>query len=91
MMKKYICVALFGLLTGCMDKSGFMKEEADLQSCLTEKAVGFVQDGSALASPMRSTVKKMVNACLALEDQTPTTTQLAQGILTTVMNKNTAQ
>lgn len=91
MVKKYMCVALFGLLAGCMDQSGFMKKEADLQSCLTEKAIGFVQDGSAAASPMRTTVKKMVNACLTPEEQTPATTQLAQGILTTVMNKNTAQ
>ena len=88
MMKKYICVALLGLLAGCMDKSEFMKEKADMQSCLTEKAMAYVQDGSALASPVRTTVKKMLAACLAPEEQTPATTQLAQGILTTLMNQS---
>ncbi|MBR6412142.1 MAG: hypothetical protein IKS41_03150 [Alphaproteobacteria bacterium] len=91
MMKKYICVALLGLLAGCMDKSEFMKEKSDMQSCLTAKAMAYVQDGTALASPMRTTVKKMLAACLAPEEQTPATTQLAQGILSALMNQNTAQ
>ena len=90
-MKKYICVVMLGLLAGCMDKSEFMQEKADMQSCLTNKAMAYVQDGSALASPVRTTVKKMLAACLAPEEQTPATTQLAQGILTALMNKNTAQ
>ena len=91
MMKKYVCIALMGLLAGCMDKAEFLKEKSDMQSCLTEKAMAYVQDGSALASPMRTTVKKMLSACLAPEEQTPATTQLAQGILTALMNKNTAE
>ena len=90
-MKKYICVALLGLLAGCMDKSELLKEKADLQSCLTNKAMAYIQDGSALATPVRTTVKKMLAACLAPEEQTPASTQLAQGILTALMNNNTAQ
>ena len=91
-MKKYLCVALIGLLAGCMDKSELLKEKADLQSCLTTKAMAYVQDGSALATPMRTTVKKMLSACLAPEEQTPANTQLAQGILSALMNNsNTAQ
>ncbi|MDY6407085.1 MAG: hypothetical protein SPL08_00075 [Pseudomonadota bacterium] len=90
-MKKYMCLTLFGLLAGCMDSSELLKEKTDMQSCLTEKAMAYVQDGSALASPMRTTVKKMLAACLAPEDQTPANTQVAQGILSALMNKNTAQ
>ena len=86
-MKKFGCVALLVLLTGCVDESELLKEKADLQSCLTEKAMAYVQDGSALASPMRTTVKKMLSACLAPEQQTPADTQLAQGILSALMNR----
>jgi len=90
-MKKISFITLCLLLAGCMDKSDLLKEKADMQSCLTEKAMAYIQDGSALASPMRTTVKKMLAACLAPEDQTPATTQVAQGILSALMNKNTTQ
>lgn len=90
-MKKYKYIALCLLLAGCIDKSDLLKEKADMQSCLTEKAMAYIQDGSALASPMRTTVKKMLSACLAPEEQTPANTQLAQGILSALMNSNAAQ
>lgn len=90
-MKKYKYMALCLLLASCMDKSDLLKEKADMQSCLTEKAMASIQDGSALASPMRTTVKKMLSACLAPEEQTPANTQLAQSILSALMNKNSAQ
>ena len=91
MMKKYICVALLGLLAGCVDGSEFFGDEADTKSCLTAQATAYIQDGSASASPMRTTVKKMMNACLMPEEQTPATTQMAKSILTTLMNQDTGK
>jgi len=90
-MKKYICVAFLGLLAGCVDQPALVQKKDNLKPCLTEKAMIAVQDGSAAASPMRTTVKKMLNACLKPEEQTPADTQLAKGILSALMKKEGAQ
>jgi len=90
-MRKYMYIALMGLLAGCVNTSTPEQKKSDMQSCLTEKATAYIQDGSAIAAPMRSTVKKMLNACVAPEVQTPEDKQLAQSILSSLMSGQNVQ
>ena len=88
-MKKYILLLSIGLLAGCAGGKSFLKSETgaaavDLKACLTQEAANRIQDGSALAAPVRTTVKKMVLACLAPNadaENRQSATQLAQDIL----------
>ncbi|MBQ7412994.1 MAG: hypothetical protein IJV07_01805 [Alphaproteobacteria bacterium] len=88
-MKKYLYLGLMGLLTACAGENGLLPQKNDLKTCLTNEALARIQDGSALAAPVRTTAKKMVVACLVGEDETTetkqTATTMAQDILSALM------
>ena len=87
-MKKYIAIALAGLVAACELPQQILSEQTDLKTCLTNEALARIQDGSALAAPVRTTAKKMVAACLPdtqSTEQTQSARTLAQEILTQLM------
>ena len=94
-MKKYIFMLSGILLAGCAGQQNFFSATsetgtADLKACLMQEATNRIQDGSALAAPVRTTVKKMVAACLtqsADADDRQSATTLAQDILVQMMKR----
>lgn len=89
-MKKYLYLSLMGLLTACANGNSLLPQKNDLKTCLTNEAIARIQDGSALAAPVRTTAKKMVIACLTEEEEKTTETKqtattMAQDILSTLM------
>lgn len=68
--------------------------KTQIKACLTTEAMNRIQDGSAFASPIRTTVKNMTDTCLnklmPAAEQTPAATtetqQEAKTILTTLLN-----
>lgn len=88
-MKKYLYLSLMGLLTACTGGQEVLAPESDLKTCLTNEAIARIQDGSALAAPVRTTAKKMVAACLTGSKETTetkqTATTMAQNILSALM------
>lgn len=83
-MKKLICLTGLMLLAACSGES-FQSKTKDTKACLLQKAEAYVADGTAFASPVKTTVQKMLVACLTPAEQTPEMQQLAQGILTNLM------
>ena len=87
-MNKFLCLTLIGLLAGCAAQQQEVKKQVDMKTCLMNEATARVQDGSALAAPIRTTAKKIVAVCL-IGDETPETQQSAlqttQDILTNLM------
>ena len=94
-MKKYIFLLSGMLLAGCAGQQSFFSAvsesgTSDLKACLMQEATNRIQDGSALAAPVRSTVKKMVAACLtssADSNDRQSATVLAQDILVQMMKR----
>ena len=74
-------------LVGGVFPGGDYGQSKRYKACLTKEAEACILDGSALASPIRTTVQKMLNACLTSEEQTPATQQMAQGILSGLLQK----
>ena len=87
-MKKIFCLTLILLLAGCTGETVLTKAK-DTKACLKKEAEARIADGSALASPVRTTAKQMLDACLTKEEQTPGTQQMAQGVLTGLLQKAT--
>jgi len=85
-MKKIISLSLFLLLAACSGAS-FMQKANDMKACFTKEAQARILDGSALASPVKTTVQAMLNACMTEEEQTPSNYQIAQSILTGLMKQ----
>ena len=90
-MKKITILSLL-LLGACSvkvveetQKTEVAVSDRDFVACLTDEATARIQDGSAQASPVRITVKKMLNACVDKQEQTPEVKQQAQNILTSLM------
>ena len=86
-MKKIICLSACCLLAACQDGMMPLPTGEALRTCLTNEALTRVQDGSASASPVRITAKKMLNACMPAEEQTAEDKALAQTILTAMMQE----
>ena len=86
-MKKILCLSVCCLLTACQGGMMSLPTGEQLKTCLTNEALARIQDGSALASPVRTTAQKMLNACMAPEEQTPEDKALAQSILTALMRE----
>ncbi len=100
MKKSLIILTTAFLMTACSQltpdtmRSSVDATKTRIKACLTTEAMNAVQDGSAFASPVRTTVKKMTASCLnqliPTEEQTPTleteTEQQAKSILTTLLN-----
>jgi len=89
-MKKLFCLTMLVLLAGCSGES-IMNKAKDAKACLTKEAEARILDGSALAAPVKTTAKSMLDACLTAEEQTPATQQMAQSILTGLIQKATAE
>ena len=95
-MFKFALIASGFLLAGACTQISQLTETTttDMKSCLMSEAQSAIQDGSAFAAPVRTTVRKMSTICLnkimAPQDQTPAvvseTKQEAQNILTTLMS-----
>lgn len=85
-MRRIICLGLALALTACEGQT-FLSKRADVQDCLMKEAQNRIVDGSAFAAPIRTTAQNMVNACLTAEEQTPVMQQLAQRILTNLMQE----
>jgi len=95
-MFKFAFIASGLLLAAACTQVAEVKETAtvDMKSCLISEAQSAIQDGSAFAAPVRTTVRKMSTACLnkvmAPQAQTPAvvseTKQEAQNILTALMS-----
>ena len=90
-MKKIICLSLVALLGACTQRMTPLPTGEELRVCLTNEALTHIQDGSALASPIRITAKKMLNACKKAEEQTSEDKQLAQTILAAMMQESESQ
>ena len=86
-MKKILCLSVCCLLAACQGGMMSLPTGEQLKTCLTNEALARIQDGSALAAPVRTTAKKMLNACLLPEEQTPESNVLAQTILTALMQE----
>ena len=78
-MKKFLCLISVCFLGACAQI-----DMDELTTCITEQATKMVRSGAASASPMRTSVKKILNAC-GVEDQTSELKQIAQSILTEKM------
>ena len=95
-MRKLAILFFMGMLGACASMQEVLTPKSaqslDIRACLQQEALTRIQDGSALASPVRTTVKKMVTACLAADADSETRQsmmQTAQEILTQLMqNKN---
>ncbi len=66
-------------------------DKTDLKACLTSEALVAVQDGSAFATPMRTTAKKVATACLnkmmTPAEQTPAVVSETQSQARTVLTQ----
>jgi len=86
-MKKVIYLSVCCLLTACQNGMLSLPTGEELRTCLTNEALVRIQDGSALASPIRTTAQKMLNACMLPQEQTAESKALAQTILTALMQE----
>ena len=86
-MKKILCLSVCCLLAACQEGMLSLPTGEQLKTCLTNEALTRIQDGSALAAPVRTTAKKMLDACMPAEEQTAEDKALAQTILTAMMRE----
>ena len=86
-MKKNLCLSICCLLAACQGGMMPLPTGEELKTCLTNEALARIQDGSALASPIRTTAQKMLNACMMPQEQTAESKALAQTILTALMQE----
>ena len=101
--KSFIILSCFILLSGCSQINTQLSQlsqtqtdtKIDIKTCLLREAQSCVQDGSAFASPIRTTAKKIATTCIneviptseQTENTSSETSQMAQTILTTLIGQ----
>ncbi len=105
--KSFIILSCFVLLNGCAQINPQLVQvsniktdtkidvKTDIKTCLLREAQSCIQDGSAFASPVRTTAKKIATVCVneviptseQTENTSSETRQMAQTILTTLIGQ----
>ena len=88
------------LLSGCTQINNQIVQvtdkKTDIKICLMREAQVCIQDGSAFATPIRTTAKKITKTCInevipeseQTESVSSETRQMAQVVLTTLIGQN---